>query len=251
MDADGEKRKTSSRVEIPILYEDESVVVINKPAGLVIHSDGRTKDYTVATWMLEQYPESKEVGEPSVLKSGDTISRPGIVHRLDRETSGVLMLVKNQHTYFYVKDQFKSRLVEKIYNVFLYGELKEERGVINRPIARSAKDFRLRSAQSGARGEHRGAITEFTVIKKGKGFTYAKAFPKTGRTHQLRVHFKALHHPIVCDKLYAPKQPCKLGFKRLALHARSLVITMPRATTLKVEAPLPDDFKHALKELEN
>ena len=79
----------------------------NKPAGLVIHSDGRTKDYTVATWMLEQYPESKEVGEPSVLKSGDTISRPGIVHRLDRETSGVLMLVKNQHTYFnYIDYQY-------------------------------------------------------------------------------------------------------------------------------------------------
>ena len=160
------------------------------------------------------------------------------------------MLAKNQDAYLYLKDQFKRRLVLKIYNAFLYGELKEERGVINRPIARSTKDFRLRSAQPGARGESREAITEFAVIQKGKGFTYIEARPKTGRTHQLRVHFKALHHPIVCDKLYAPKQPCKLGFKRLALHAHSLLIAIPKATTLKIEAPLPNDFNDALRELE-
>lgn len=238
-------------MEIPILYENENVVVINKPAGLVAHSDGRTKDYTVATWMLERYPQSKDVGEPLVLESGETVSRPGIVHRLDKETSGVLILAKNQDAYVHLKDQFKSRLAHKVYNAFLYGELKEESGIIDRPIARSAKDFRLRSAQSGARGESREAITEFTVIKKGKGFTYIEARPKTGRTHQLRVHFKALHHPIVCDKLYAPKQPCALGFNRLALHALSLIIGVPGTTTLNIEAPLPDDFSHALEELKN
>lgn len=242
-------------MEIPILYEDENVVAINKPAGLTVHSDGRTKDYTVATWMFEQYPDSNEVGEPLVIPTTNnqqptTISRPGIVHRLDKETSGVLLLAKNQDTYLHIKEQFKSRLVEKRYNAFLYGELKEDSGIINRPIARSAKDFRLRSAQPGARGESREAITEFKVIKRGKGFTYALALPKTGRTHQLRAHFKALHHPIVCDKLYAPKRPCELGFKRLALHAFSLMIKMPKMTTLKIEAPLPDDFESALKKLE-
>ena len=95
-------------MKIPILYEDESVVVINKPAGLVVHSDGRTKEYTVATWMFEQYPDSYEVGEPLIIpitnnKQPITISRPGIVHRLDKETSGVLLLAKNQDTYLYVK----------------------------------------------------------------------------------------------------------------------------------------------------
>lgn len=238
-------------MEIPILYEDESVVVVNKPTGLVVHSDGRAKDYTLADWMLEHSPQSKEVGEPLILESGDTISRPGVVHRLDKETSGVLILAKNQDAYIHLKSQFKDRLVEKIYNAFLYGELKEESGIIDRPIARSAKDFRLRSAQHGARGEHREAITEFAVIKKRKGFTYVEARPKTGRTHQLRAHFKALNHPIVCDKLYAPKRPCELGFKRLALHARFLMIRVPNATTIKIEASLPDDFDRALELLNN
>ena len=237
-------------MKIPVLYEDENVVVINKPTGLVVHSDGRTEERTLCDWAVSRYPEMKEVGEPLVLVNNKEILRPGIVHRLDKETSGVLLLVKNQDTYLYVKEKFKSRLVEKKYNTFLYGELKEDSGIINRPIARSTKDFRLRSAQPGARGERREAITEFRVVKRGKGFTYVLAMPKTGRTHQLRAHFKALHHPIVCDKLYAPKRTCELGFKRLALHAFSLMIEMRGATTLKIEAPLPADFENALKELE-
>lgn len=242
---------------VSIIYENENVLVINKPSGLVVHpsstqgrSNGKTEEQTLCDWAVSHYPEMKEVGEPLVLASGKEILRPGIVHRLDKETSGVLLLAKNQATYLYVKNQFKNRLVEKRYNAFLYGELKEDSGIIDRPIARSTKDFRLRSAQPGARGEHREAVTEFTVIKRGKGFTYVEAQPKTGRTHQLRTHFKALHHPIVCDKLYAPKRVCELGFERLALHARLLVIEVSKTTTLKIEAPLPDDFKHALRELE-
>ena len=237
-------------MNVSILYENTNVLVINKPSGLVVHSDGKTEQQTLCDWIVLHYPEIKGVGEPLVLANGKEILRPGIVHRLDKETSGVLLLAKNQDTYLHIKEQFKSRLVEKRYNTFLYGELKEDSGIINRPIARSTKDFRLRSAQPGARGESREAITEFKVIKRRKGFTYVLAFPKTGRTHQLRTHFKALHHPIVCDKLYAPKRSCELGFRRLALHAFSLMIEMKGATTLKIEAPLPADFECALKELE-
>lgn len=237
-------------MNIPIVYENTDVLVVDKPSGLVVHSDGKTEQETLTDWAVSYYPGMKEVGEPLVLANGKEILRPGIVHRLDRETSGVLLLAKNQDTYLHVKDQFKSRLVEKKYRAFLYGELKEERGVINRPIARSTKDFRLRSAQPGARGDSREAVTEFVVIRKGKGFTYVEAQPKTGRTHQLRAHFKALHYPIVCDKLYAPKRLCALGFKRLALHAYSLEIKIPRGLTLNIEAPLPVDFEYALKELE-
>ena len=233
-----------------ILHQDENLIVINKPAGLVVHSDGKTIEPSVADWLLENFPETKEVGEPWSLTGGKVIYRPGIVHRIDRETSGVLVVARNQKTFEFLKDQFQGREVKKIYNAFVYGEMKQDEGVINRPIARSKKDFRLWSAQRGARGAAREAITNFSVLEKGRdarsvAASYLEVRPETGRTHQIRVHFKAINHPIVCDKLYAPKRPSILGFSRLALHARSLEFKTLEGELLKIEAPLPPDFEHA------
>jgi len=236
-------------MKIETLYEDKNMVAINKPTGLVVHGDGRTDEPTVVDWVLENYPETKGVGENIETKDG-IIERPGIVHRLDRDTSGVLLIAKNQKIFEHLKEQFKERVVEKTYNAFVYGVLKEKEGVIDRPIGRSASDFRKKSAQRGARGELRKAVTEYRVVKENDEVSFLDIKPKSGRTHQIRVHLKAIHHPVVCDKLYAPKGECVLGFKRLALHASSIKILTIEGTELSVKAPFPEDFEMAIKTVE-
>jgi 23S rRNA pseudouridine1911/1915/1917 synthase len=240
-------------MKIPILYEDKDIVVINKPSGLVVHSDGKTKESTVADWVLENYPDTGDVGESMILSSGEEIKRPGIVHRLDRETSGVLIITKNQEAFLNFKKQFQSREIKKIYKAFVHGSFKEEKGVIDRPIGKSKKDFRMWSAQRGARGLMREALTEYKVLDSFKdrssseeGYSFVEVYPKTGRTHQIRVHFKAINHQIVCDKLYAPKRGCSLGFERLALHAYSIEFTNLENKKVVVIAELPADFLKAL-----
>lgn len=237
-------------MNLPILYEDKNYVVINKPPGLVVHSDGKTKEPTVTDWVLEHYPETQGVGEPIQLTKGGVIDRPGIVHRIDRETSGALIIAKTQEAHAHLKEQFQNREVIKTYRAFLHNNLKTDEGVIDRPIGRSRNDFRKYSTQMSARGEMREAITHYRVLLRTKDFTYVEANPKTGRTHQIRVHFTALNHPVICDKLYAPNRDCALGFGRVALHALSVEFTNLEGKKVKVEAPLPEDFKNAEKILE-
>lgn len=254
---------------INILYEDADVLVVNKPAGLMVHGDGKTaptpkgvgvptasvgKEYTLADWVVEQYPETKGVGEPLQIqetrsKKQETIDRPGIVHRLDRDTSGVLVIAKHQKAFDCLKQQFQDRLVEKQYQVICYGVFKKDADTIDRPIGRSASDFRKWSAQRGARGQLREAVTKYEVIKRGIEYTLVRALPQTGRTHQIRVHFKAINHPVVCDTLYAPKQPCALGIQRQALHAEKILFTAPSGERITAEAPLPEDFATAVATL--
>ena len=233
---------------IPILYQDSDIIAINKPAGLVIHADGRTEEATLTDWISEQFPQTKGVGEPITLSSGEVIDRPGIVHRLDRDTSGVMLVALTQKGFEHLKVQFQDRTIDKKYNAFVYGLMKEEEGTIDRPIARSRKDFRLWSAQRGGRGEAREAVTDYKVLSRHEslGTTFIEASPQTGRTHQIRVHFKAISHPVVADPLYAPKQKPLLGFKRLALHARSITFKSLANKEITVEAPYPPDFEFAL-----
>ncbi len=242
-------------MKIPILYEDKDVVVINKPVGLIVHPDGKTKEKTLVDWILKEYPRSKNVGEPIILDDGTKILRPGIVHRIDKDTSGVLIIAKTKKSYEFLKEQFKERKVYKIYNAFIYGEMKDERGMIDRPIGRSPVDFRKWSSTRGARGEMREAITYFKVLKVKDGVTFLEAMPKTGRTHQIRVHFTALNHPILQDGLYAQKfyldKSNQFGFKRLALHARQLEIEIPSNKKIKIIAPYPKDFEDAIKMINN
>ena len=248
-------------MEITIIYEDDAILVIDKPSGLVVHPDGKTQEKTLVDWIFKQHPYMKEVGEPLVLSphdgisadtstSGEVIERPGIVHRIDRETSGVLVLAKNQNSFLHLKEQFQRREIEKEYRAFVYGEMKEDKGVIAREIGRSSKDFRLWSAQRGARGKLRDARTDYQVLNRGGGFSFVSVFPKTGRTHQIRVHLKAINHPVVCDKLYAPKRECALGFTRLALHAYTLSLTLPSGERKKFTSELPQDFIKAKTTLE-
>lgn len=241
-----------------IIFENEEVVVLNKPAGLVVHSDGKTDEPALTDWILEKYPETKDVGEPAFY-DGKEIARPGIVHRIDRETSGVIVVAKTQESFLNLKKQFQKREVTKTYNAFLYGVPKNKSGVIDLPIGRSKSDFKQWSAQNNTRGELRDAVTDYKVLKKNDNFTYIEASPKTGRTHQIRVHFKAINHPVVCDKIYASKREltqirdsaggCGLGFKRLALHARTLSFKLQNGEIITAEAELPQDFQNALTTL--
>ena len=133
------------------------------------------------------------------------------------------------------------------------GDLKDERGMIDRPIGRSVNDFRKWTAQRGVRGEMREAVTYYKVLNQKDDITFVEAIPKTGRTHQIRVHFNAVNHPIVCDRLYAPdfylNKKQQLGFKRMALHARVLEITLPSKILLSITAPYPEDFEEAIKKI--
>lgn len=229
-----------------ILFENSDALVIDKPAGVSVHGDGVRTEPTLADWLLEQYPELKDVGESITLKDGTTVVRPGIVHRLDKDTSGVLLIAKNPESFTYFKEQFKNREVQKTYNAFVYGVVKEDKGIIDFSIGRSRKDFRLRSAQPRAKGDLRDAITTFKVLKRSTEYSYLELEPKTGRMHQIRVHLKAIHHPVVCDPLYAPNHPPGLGFTRLALHARKLSLLLPSGERNLFESPLPADFEEAL-----
>lgn len=238
---------------IEILYQDKNYVIINKPAGLVVHPDGRGSEPTLVDWILLNFPETENVGEPLQLITNNsqliTINRPGIVHRIDKETSGALVIALTKEAHAYLKERFQTREVIKCYHAFLFGHMKEADGIIDRPIGKSRKDFRLWSAQRGAKGTMREAVTEYRVLKTTPDFSFVEAMPKTGRTHQIRVHFKAINHPVVCDKLYAPKRECALGFGRVALHAYSIEFTDGAGKRIFAKAPHPEDFERAMKEI--
>lgn len=240
-------------MELPILYEDEEVVVIAKPAGLITHADGRTEEPSVAEWALAQYPELKDVGESWTSPQGEVILRPGIVHRLDRDTSGVMILAKTSEAYAFLKNQFGDRSVKKCYRALVYGHPASDSGVIEAEIVRiRSMPPRWGVARAEESRKHRAAITEWRVLSRGvdpatgEKVSYLEARPQTGRTHQIRVHLKHLGHPVVCDPLYAKGRPCLFGFGRQALHAYSLSLTLPSGKRSTFEAPLPADFKNAL-----
>ena len=232
---------------IKILYEDDDVVAIYKPIGMPAHGDGRkTKIKTVADWVVKKYPKAKKVGESLVLKDGEEVARPGIVHRLDKDTSGVMLIAKTNEGYEYLKDQFKEKKIRKFYRAFVYGNLKEDRIFIDKPIERSASDFRQYTSAGRGRGEKRDAQTRVRVIKRVAGATYIEAMPVTGRTHQIRVHMRYLQHPVIGDTLYASDRLPILGFNRLALHAFAIEFVSVSGKEIRVEAPLPEEFISAL-----
>lgn len=243
-------------MELAVIYEDEDVLVLNKPAGLIVHSDGRTDEPSVAEWVIKHYPALEQVGEPWTSPQGEVIPRPGIVHRLDRDTSGVMILAKTPEAYAFLKGQFQDRTTEKTYQAFVYGHPKQDKGTIEAEIVRvRATPPRWGVAREGENKKHRVAVTDWRVLARtqdpetGEKVALMEARPKTGRTHQIRVHFKHLGYPVIGDKLYASGRPCLLGFSRQALHAASLAITLPSGERRTFVAPLPGDFAAALESL--
>jgi len=233
-------------INIPILYEDDDIVALDKPAGIVVHPDGKHQYDSVTDFLLHKYKDIKDIGEKMILADGTEVERPGIVHRIDRDTSGVLLVAKTDAGFNCLKEQFKNREIKKTYHTFVYGTLNNERGVINKPIGRSSGGV-ARWAVTGLRGELREAVTKYKVIKSTKDASYLEVWPQTGRTHQIRVHLKSIHHPIVCDSLYATQGKPLLCFKRLALHASKIVFRDVDGVDRTVIAEFPEDFKKAVK----
>lgn len=255
-------------MKLDILYEDENCLFINKPAGISVHGDGKTFEVTLADVLIAEYPMLADVGEPLEIKHGSGpstfVPKPGLVHRLDKETSGVMVIAKTQTAHAFFKEQFQDHKIQKIYHAFVYGWLKEDSFEVDAPIGRDGGSIRKWTVGKNARGAMRSAHTALRVLSRfgnssnsrvyeGKGsteagtFSFVEAKPQTGRTHQIRVHLKSVNHLIVCDSLYASGRPAELGFNRLALHARSLTLMIPGGETKTIEAPYPADFQNAIK----
>lgn len=240
-------------MNIDVLFETDDVLVINKPSGIMVHADGKERinqKIVLTDWIMEHYPALRDVGETMMI-DGEALPRPGIVHRLDEETSGVLLIAKNQESFISLKEQFKNRLIKKEYHAFVWGHFKDPSGVVEAPIGRNKNDFRRWQAGRGIRGEEREAVTywkaqmQFTDEREER-FSLMHLYPLTGRTHQLRVHMQYLQRPIVGDLLYAPTKPYALGFNRVALHAHNVTFTDRLGHTVTIQAPYPEDFEAAI-----
>lgn len=244
-----------------IVHEDEALIVINKPAGLVVHPDGRNDFETLSEIILEDYPQMKYVGEPLTLEDGSIIMRPGIVHRLDKDTSGVMLLAKTQDVYHDLKNQFQKHIVKKHYTAIVFGSFRHARGQVDQVIGRSNQDIRKWAAGVHARGEKRESLTLYSVKESFKinsqdgqpcSLSITDIYPQTGRTHQIRVHMQYIQHPVIGDDLYADYLPKFTGVNRQMLHASDITIVHP-LTNKKVNfsVPLANDMQEFINELLN
>lgn len=233
-----------------IVYEDGDIIVINKPAGLITHQKNITdKQPSVVDWVIENYPDLKNVGEPFIA-SGAEVPRAGIVHRLDKETSGLLLIAKNETTFGYMKKQFQNHTIHKHYYALVFGRPKESSGVINAPLGRIG--MKRTTQMTGKKLiDGKDSVTKYKTAKNFIKFTLLDVSPKTGRTHQIRVHLKSINCPIAGDTVYMPKgwqQP--KGLTRLFLHAYKLEFTAPNGEALTIEADLPKDLQNVLSALQ-
>jgi len=228
---------------IEIIYEDSDLIVINKPAGIPVFTKNK-KEKAIIDYLVEDFPRLKKLKE---------IQRYGIVHRLDKETSGILLIAKNKKTLDFLQNQFKEKRVSKEYIALVFGKIEEKSGKIETLIGRSPKK-RLKQKvflefEPNTKGKRK-AITYFKVLKRFKNYTLLKVFPKTGRKHQIRVHFYYFKHPIVGDKLYRFKnQKDPDNLKRQFLHADYLKIKLPSDKEKEFKAKLPEDLKKVLNKL--
>ncbi len=228
-------RATPEAVPLEILYEDAAVIAVNKPAGMVVHAGAGVHSGTLVNALLHRFENLSGVG-------GEL--RPGIVHRLDRFTSGVILVARTDAAHRDLAGQFAAREVEKIYIALVHGRVKADRGRIETPITRHPTQ-RTRMTSRLQRG--RSALTEYQVLRRFDKFTLLEVRLGTGRTHQIRVHLSSLHHPVVGDKLYgAPAS--ELG--RYFLHAQRITFTSPATgERVTVTAPFPGELQYYLETL--
>ncbi|HJA21186.1 MAG TPA: RluA family pseudouridine synthase [Candidatus Limosilactobacillus intestinipullorum] len=222
-------------IPLDIVYEDDDVLVVNKPQGMVVHPAPGHPNHTLVNALLYHSPLSTINGE----------FRPGIVHRIDKDTSGLLMVAKNDMAHRSLAVQLKAKTNQREYVALVHGVIKQEAGTIDAPIGRSRKDRKKQAIVSD--GRH--AVTHFKVLKRYRHYTLVSCRLETGRTHQIRVHMKSIGHPLAGDPLYGPRKT--LPGKGQYLHARELGFKHPRTgKQLLFTAPLPDYFQRMLDHLD-
>jgi 23S rRNA pseudouridine1911/1915/1917 synthase len=222
-------------IPLDVLHEDELLCVVNKPAGLTVHPGAGRHGGTLANALVHRFRTLSRAGGAD---------RPGIVHRLDRDTSGVLVVARTEEAHHHLARQFEERTVEKLYVAIVHGVLELDSDWIELPLARDPRNRERMAVREGGRE----AATFYRVERRLEKHTLVRLFPRTGRTHQLRVHLLALGHPIVADPIYNRRYRPPPGATRLALHAASLAIDHPAdGTRRRFAAPLPGDFLRALE----
>jgi len=221
----------NAAIQLPIIFDCDDYVVINKPAGIVVHqTQVHPEPDTMVNGLLALYP--------TLITVGDDPQRPGIVQRLDQYVSGVMVIAKTQEMFDHLKSQFQQHLVYKRYLALAHGKFSQLGGEIRFSIARSEKNFTKMAARPDDSGK--AAVTKYTVIKQYQRYTYLELEISTGRTHQIRVHLNALGHPIVGETTYLPKNfHSRLQPGRLFLHAADLRFTLPNGENAQYSAPLP------------
>lgn len=240
-----ETTENNDLLEIPIIFEDDEILVLNKPAGVLSHpASENDKRQSVAGFIKENYPEISKIGENPL--------RPGIMHRLDKEVSGLMIIAKTQPMFDFLKQSFKDRLVKKHYTALAYDPVILESGDIKFRLMRSKKKGKIVALPETSE-QGRDAHTSFEVLESFNTTVLLRVRIHTGRTHQIRVHFFAYRHPLVGDTLYQNKmkhiRPIKIG--RIFLHASELAIVMPDGTEKEWISPLPEELKTVLKKLKH
>ena len=228
-----------TQMELDIVYEDEDVVVINKPKGLVVHPAAGHQDDTLVNGLLYAMGDS--------LSGINGELRPGIVHRIDKDTSGLLAVAKNDLAHTVLASQLKDHTMARTYEAIVCGNLKEDSGTVDAPIGRHPTD---RKRMCVTERNSKPAVTHWEVVKRYRGYTHIRCHLETGRTHQIRVHMAHIGHPILGDMVYGRKKP-ELGQDSQCLHAGALCFRHPRdGRPVMVFAPLPDYFRQVLEKLE-
>ena len=226
-------------IPLDIIYEDEYLVVVNKPADMIAHPAGKIRSGTLVNALLYHCQDS--------LSGIGGVIRPGIVHRLDKNTSGLMVVAKNDFAHLDLSRQIKDHQVTKKYLALVHGNLKDDSGIIDAPIGRSLKN---RKKMAVTEGKSREAITHFKVLKRFSGYTLVEATLRTGRTHQIRVHLAFIGYPIVGDQLYGHRRQ-GLNINRQALHSHILGFVHPASKKyIEFSVPLPQDMQELIDRLE-
>lgn len=222
------------------IFENKNILVIDKPAGITVHPNYHGQRHTLIDEIIKKYPQIKKVGDDAL--------RPGIVHRLDKDTSGLMIIAKNNQAFNFLKQQFLQKEITKKYLCLVHGLVKNHKGTITKSISLSKKDRKKRSALLDSKAKS--AWTEYKVIKKFDNYTLLETYPKTGRTHQIRIHLASIGHPIVGDKQYKFKrQKNPSGSERQFLHAQYLKFQLLNGRIIELKTELPDDLKQVLDNL--
>ena len=227
----------NSEVSVDVIFEDQNIVVVDKPAGIQVHPGHLNEKDTLTNWLIAKYPDSAQVYDDSE----GAWMRPGIVHRLDKDTSGVMVIAKNKESFANLKRLFHDRGVEKTYIALAKGIFDKKSGVIDKPIARAASYRKQVIARKNTKTIVREAETCYRILGENGKISLVELKPKTGRMHQIRVHLASIGHPILGDGLYGDKKPPDKGIKRHMLHAFCLKFEY-LGKEYNFSAPIPDDM---------